>query len=108
MVGVILNLSLGFGLHVLFGHVERRPGPLPLWWPDAASFDFPALVVAVLAAAALLWMKLGIPKTLALAAAAGSAQVHRSKQNLCAAAHNRGETGDFPPFHRQLARSTTI
>ena len=71
VVGVILNLSLWFGLHVLFGHVERRPGLLPLWWPDAASFDFPALAVAVLAATALLWMKLGIPKTLALAAAAG-------------------------------------
>ncbi len=71
VVGVILNLSLWFGLHVVFARVERLPGPVPLWWPDLASFDPAALLLSLAMAAALLWAKLGIPKTLALAALAG-------------------------------------
>lgn len=71
VVGVILNLSLWFALHVIFVEARRLPGPFPMWWPDAAGFDVAALVLAAAAAAALLWLKLGIPKTLALAAVAG-------------------------------------
>jgi chromate transporter len=71
VVGVILNLSLWFGLHVFFGRVERLSGAVPLWWPDWATFDPASFVLAVLAAVALLWAQLGILKTLALAALAG-------------------------------------
>lgn len=71
VVGVILNLSLWFGLHVFFARVERLPGPAPLWWPDLSTFDPAAFLLALAMAAALLWAKLGIPKTLALAALAG-------------------------------------
>jgi chromate transporter len=71
VVGVILNLSLWFGLHVVFGRVERVAGPAPIWWPDLATFDVAAALLSLAAAFALLWAKLGIPKTLALAAIAG-------------------------------------
>jgi len=71
VVGVILNLSLWFGFHVIFAEASRLPGPIPVWWPTLSTFDPAALILAVAAAAALLWLKLGIPKTLALAAAAG-------------------------------------
>ena len=68
---MILNLSLWFGLHVVFAKVERLSGVVPLWWPDLASFDVAAFVLSLAMAFALLRLKVGIPKTLALAAAAG-------------------------------------
>ncbi len=71
VVGVILNLSLWFGLHVVFAGVKRLPGTVPVWWPDIQGFDPAALVLACAAALALLGAKLGIPKTLALSALAG-------------------------------------
>jgi chromate transporter len=71
VVGVILNLSLWFGLHVLFGRVERLPGWFRPWLPDWPSLDWPSLVLTILAAFALLRLHLGIPKTLALAAMLG-------------------------------------
>ena len=71
VAGVILNLALWFGLHVLFAGVARLPGPVPLWWPDFRSFDVASLVVTFLAGFALLRLHLGIPKTLALAAILG-------------------------------------
>lgn len=69
--GVILNLSLWFGLQVLFGRVARLPGALPVWWPDFSTLDGAALVLSLLLALLLVWLKAGIPKTLALAAVAG-------------------------------------
>ncbi len=71
VAGVILNLALWFGLHVLFSGVARLSGPVPLWWPDLASFDAASLVVTLAAAVALLRFKIGIPKTLAMAAVMG-------------------------------------
>ena len=70
IVGVILNLSLWFALHVLFDRVEDRwYGPLRLWTPDPASLNVDALLLAVLAAILLLWLRAGIVTTLALTAA---------------------------------------
>jgi chromate transporter len=71
VVGVVLNLSLWFGLHVVFETITRRAGPVPLWWPDGASLDLPALVLSLVSAVVLLRFKAGIPKTLAFAAVAG-------------------------------------
>jgi chromate transporter len=71
VVGVILNLSLWFGLHVLFGQVQRLSGPLPMWWPNLSGFDAAALVLAIVAGLALLRFHLGMVKTLALAAGLG-------------------------------------
>ena len=69
--GVILNLSLWFALHVVFAKVARLPPPLPIWWPDFSTLDVPALVLCLGLAFAVLRLKAGIPKTLALAAIAG-------------------------------------
>jgi chromate transporter len=72
VVGVIVNLSLWFGLHVVFRHVtERRLGPLHLLVPELASVDPAALALSILAMLALFRWKLGLGKTLAASAALG-------------------------------------
>jgi chromate transporter len=74
VVGVILNLSLWFGLHVLFGRIEAQwHGPLRIWSPDLASLNLEALALAALAAVLLLGSRAGILPTLALTAAAALA-----------------------------------
>jgi chromate transporter len=73
VVGVILNLSLWFGLHVLFGGVERLDGWFRPWLPDWAGFDAASFVLSLVAAAALLRLHLGIIWTLALSAGLGLA-----------------------------------
>jgi chromate transporter len=71
VVGVILNLSLWFGLHVLFGTVARREGWFRPWVPDWAGFDPVALLLCVVAAIALLRFHVGVVPTLGLCAALG-------------------------------------
>jgi chromate transporter len=72
VVGVILNLSLWFGLHVVFARVaERQLGPLRLLVPQLASIDLAAAALVALALLALFRFKLGVPKTLAACAALG-------------------------------------
>jgi chromate transporter len=74
VVGVILNLSLWFGLHLVFpGIAERHVGPLRLFVPDIARLDVAALVLSALAMLALFRFKLGMPKTLAGSALLGAA-----------------------------------
>jgi chromate transporter len=73
VVGVILNLSLWFGLHLVFRRIEERHvGPLRLFVPDLGSLDAPALALAMLAMLALLRFKLGLAKTLAGIAVLGA------------------------------------
>jgi chromate transporter len=71
VTGVILNLSLWFALHVIFGKTERLQGPVPMWWPDFASIDVAALILAIGLGLAVLKYKVSIPKTLALGLVAG-------------------------------------
>jgi chromate transporter len=74
VVGVILNLSVFFALHVLFGTVgERRFGPIRVFIPDWASLDLGATVLTGVALVAIFRVKLGLPRTLALSAALGIA-----------------------------------
>jgi chromate transporter len=69
VVGVILNLTLWFALHVFFAKVEPVwQGPLRLWQPDAATLDAKAVVLSCLAAVLLLRLKLGMAATLAISA----------------------------------------
>ena len=69
VVGVILNLSLWFALHVFFAKVEPAwLGPLRLWLPDVSTLDIKAVVLSALAALLLLRLKLGIAATLAISA----------------------------------------
>ena len=74
VVGVILNLSLWFGLHVLFGEVGPRPlGPLSPTLPAPASLDARALALTALAAGLLLWARMPLAAVLGACAAAGLA-----------------------------------
>jgi chromate transporter len=69
---VILNLSLWFGAHVIFGHVrELRLGPVKLLLPSLSSVDPAATLLAALALLAIFRFKLGLAKTLAASAVLG-------------------------------------
>ncbi|MFW2391849.1 MAG: chromate transporter, partial [Methyloceanibacter sp.] len=71
VVGVILNLSLWFALHVIFERVEpEQHGIFRLWTPDLASFDPTAALLALLAGILLLGFRLGVLTTLAITASA--------------------------------------
>jgi chromate transporter len=72
VVGVILNLSLWFGLHVLFGQVDRMQGWFRPWVPAWSNLDGFSLGLSVLAAVVLLRFHFGIIRTLALCAAIGA------------------------------------
>ena len=69
VVGVILNLAIWFALHVFFARVAAvQTGPLKLWIPELATLDLRAVVLAVISAIALLWMHVGLVRTLVMAA----------------------------------------
>jgi chromate transporter len=73
VVGVILNLALWFGLHVLFSaHWLVELGPLALDLPVPGSLDPLALLLAAAAMIALLRFKWGVVPVLAGCAAAGA------------------------------------
>lgn len=72
VVGVILNLSVWFGLHVLFREVATvSAGPLTLLSPDITSLDWRVVVLTSLAGWLLLVKHWGIVKVLAICAASG-------------------------------------
>jgi chromate transporter len=74
IVGVILNLSLWFGAHVLFHRVsELHYGPLHLLVPDLSTLDPAAAALSLLALVAIFRLKWGLAKTLAGSAALGVA-----------------------------------
>ncbi|QDH33103.1 chromate efflux transporter [Porphyrobacter sp. YT40] len=74
VVGVIANLTAWFALHVLFERVEEvAAGPIRFDWPDLASFDWRAGVLAVLALVLAFGAKWGVLRILALCAAGGLA-----------------------------------
>ncbi|WP_028465377.1 hypothetical protein [Nisaea denitrificans] len=69
MVGVILNLSLWFGLHVMFGEVTRQEiGPFTLWQPELATFDWRVAVLTALNGFLLLRWHWSIGRVLAICA----------------------------------------
>ncbi len=71
VVGVILNLSVWFALHVLFAQVAlERIGLLSLWIPDPATLDVRVPFLAALAAILLLRLHAGLAATLAACALA--------------------------------------
>ena len=73
VVGVILNLSLWFALHVLFSDVSvLRAGPVSLPAPQLSSFDPLALALAALAAVWLILLRRGMGETVLLLALAGA------------------------------------
>jgi chromate transporter len=73
VVGVILNLAIWFGLHVVFRHVgSLQLGPVSVAWPELASLDLAAAGLALVAAIALFRLKIGMIPTLAGAAILGA------------------------------------
>ena len=74
VVGVILNLSLWFALHVIFASIETvHLGPLSVMQPDYASADWRVLMLAIGCAVLLLKYRWGVPTVLMLAAVSGLA-----------------------------------
>ena len=72
VVGVIMNLALWFGLHVLFREVRSvNVFGLSPDWPVLASLDWRAALLAAAAMVAMLRFKIGMIPTLAACAAAG-------------------------------------
>jgi chromate transporter len=72
VVGVILNLSVWFSLHVLFGEVGTLDiGPARLAVPELASLNTAALLLTGLAAGLMLGLRWGMGRCLAAMAAAG-------------------------------------
>ncbi|HJY77121.1 MAG TPA: chromate efflux transporter [Burkholderiales bacterium] len=72
VVGVILNLTIWFALHVLFARVEEaRAGPLRWYAFDPAALDWKAGALALAAAFLMLRLHRGLVETVAVMAAAG-------------------------------------
>ena len=72
VVGVILNLAVYLGLHVLFREVGTLAvGPFRPTWPVWTSLDPAALALSAVAAIALFRFRLGVVPTLALCCALG-------------------------------------
>jgi chromate transporter len=67
VVGVILNLTVWFGLHVLFASLHQvNAGPMSVLVPNPASLSLKAALLATLAALLLFVLHRGILTTLAL------------------------------------------
>ena len=72
VVGVVLNLAVWFGLHVLFGEVRTVEGfGMSLDIPVLATIDPAALVLTLAAIVALFHLKIGMIPVLAASSAAG-------------------------------------
>lgn len=74
VVGVILNLTIWFGLHVFFGKVTPHAfGWLKLWVPDVATLDWRVVVLAGVSGVLLLQRHWGIAPVLGVVSALGLA-----------------------------------
>lgn len=74
VVGVILNLTVWFALHVLFGRVrEMRAGPLRWYAFDPLALDLKVTALAALAAVLAFWLKRGLVELVLVMAALGIA-----------------------------------
>lgn len=72
VVGVILNLSVWFALHVFFADVSLlRLGPVTLWQPTVSSLDWRVVAMALVSAGLLFGLHWGMIRVLAIAAAMG-------------------------------------
>lgn len=72
VVGVILNLSVWFAIHVVFRSVNTASfGPFNLVAPDWISLDIPALLISGIATMLLIVANIGIGRTLIIGAGLG-------------------------------------
>lgn len=74
VVGVILNLSIWFALHVLFTEVTARKfGPVTIWQPELTTLNWYALTLTIICSVLLLRLRWGLFGILAVSAIAGAA-----------------------------------
>ena len=72
VVGVILNLSIWFSLHVLFTELPSvQIGPVKLLTPVWGSLDWRVLLIGAVSAVMLLWRHQSLMRTLGVAALMG-------------------------------------
>lgn len=72
VVGVVASLALWFALRLLFAETaQARLGPIPVDWPELASFQPVTAALVALACALALPARLGVPPLLAVMALAG-------------------------------------
>lgn len=72
VVGVILNLAIWFGLHVIFRDVGvLHAGPVTIASPDWGSINWIAVGLCLVAVACLFRLRLGILRTLAICGGLG-------------------------------------
>jgi len=73
VVGVILNLSIWFALHVLFSGVNRQKlGPITLWRPDLATIEWLAVTLFLLSSFLAFRLHWGIIRILLVASFLGA------------------------------------
>lgn len=73
VVGVILNLSVWFALHVLFSRVTPTDyGPITLWQPDLGSVDWRAWALFILCAGLAFGLHWGIGRILIVSSLLGA------------------------------------
>ncbi|MGH1539957.1 MAG: chromate efflux transporter [Arenicella sp.] len=76
VVGVILNLSVWFALHVMFTTVEAHQyGIITLWQPEFSSIDWRVVFLALLCALLAFRLHWSIVKVLALSSMLGTGMV---------------------------------
>ena len=74
VVGVILNLSIWFALHVLFSKVNREQlGPLTLWRPELATIEWLAVALFLVSCVLAFRLHWSIIKILLVASVLGAA-----------------------------------
>ena len=72
VVGVILNLAIWFGLHILFRQVGTLTwGPVRAPWPDLTTFDPAAALLCLVAAILVFVFKQGVVRALLVCAVLG-------------------------------------
>jgi chromate transporter len=73
VVGVVLNLAIWFGIHVLFARVDEvAVGPIRLFVPELATIDPAACLLALGSLVAMLGFKVGMLPTVAGCAVLGA------------------------------------
>ena len=72
VVGVILNLSIWFALHVFFADVARENyGPVSVWLPALATIDYKTVILSIAAALLLMRWKVNLLLVLAICSLTG-------------------------------------
>jgi len=72
VVGVILNLSIWFALHVFFAEIAAREyGPLVIWQPAFGTLDWRVIALTLVSALLLFRLHWSIARVLAISSAGG-------------------------------------